>query len=393
LIWLNGGCTEIDYGYSLELSVNSTFYRIFEQDKTTAGQIVVLLKKQRRVSRRAFLSIVTQNMLSVAATLVLPAPVFAGDSMAKAIALENQSLGFADRQGLGPEMDAPDVERYYRPLHEEKLLPLSSTDEKTRETVTQILKLQFHNEGLQWLEGYQVGFTYQHYGVPDNREQTDPLLAYCQDASEFAHTKLLDMFTAQVNWQPLTHDDAVIGSSAFRGFVGRYTYYVMRAVVLNGESNSDLPYLVQARPVERAIHYIVSSETAAPKRGTLYIIPGTTSLVAPFSELLHLTFHEPSQRYAAELAEELSDDLAQERARIAGETVNEAAAIVLATEFLQKMGHGRRLSTVKAMADNLSDSYGYLPKAIEFMRRNSVQNAVDMYVDSPAKFMASIDNA
>jgi hypothetical protein len=354
----------------------------------------VLAKNQRRVSRREFLSFLTQNVLNATvAAVALPVPAFAVNAVVEATAVKKQNLGFADRFGLGPERDAPDVEQYFCALHEEQRLPQSAVSQKTLDTVEQILKLQFHDAGLHWNANYQVGFTYQHYGVPDNSEQTDPLLEYCEYASEFSHAKLRDMFNAQISWQRLTHDDAVIGAPAFHGFVGRYTYYVMRAVVLNGDSASDLPYLVQARPVERAIHFIVSGQTAAPKRGTLYIIPGTTSLVSPFSELLHLTFHEPSQRYAAELTGELSNDQAQEQARIAGETVNEAAAIVLATEFLQKMGHDRRVSTVKGMADNLSDSYGYLPKAIAFMRRNSVQNAVEMYFDSPAKFMASIENA
>jgi hypothetical protein len=317
---------------------------------------------------------------------------FAVNAFGKSQEHNHHNLDFADRHGLGPEMDAPDVERYCRPLHQEKLLSPSAVEQNTLATATQILQFQVRDAGLQWHEGYQVGFTYQHYGVPANSELTDPLLAYCEYVNDYAHANLPNMFNAQVRWQPLTQDDRVVGVPAFRGFVGRYTYYVMRAVVLNAQSADELPYLVQASPVERAIHYIESGESAAPKRGTLYIIPGTTSLVAPFSELLHLTFHEPSQRYATELRNRVGEDQAKERARIAGETVNEAAAIVLATELLQKMGHGERLSTVKFMASNLSDTYGYLPKAIAYMRHNSVQNAVDMYFDNPARFMASIEN-
>jgi hypothetical protein len=331
--------------------------------------------------------------MSATAAGLFPVVAMAVNALGKSGEHNHQSLEFADRHGLGPEMDAPDVERYCQPLHQEKLLSPTAVDQNILATATQILKFQVRDAGLQWHEDYQVGFTYQHYGVPDNSELTDPLLAYCEYVNDYAHAKLPHMFNAKVHWQPLTHDDAVGGVPAFRGFVGRYTYYVVRAVVLNPHSGGELPYLVQASPVERAIHYIESGESAAPKRGTLYIIPGTTSLVAPFSELLHLTFHEPSQRYATELTSSLGEVQAKERARIAGETVNEAAAIVLASEFLQKMGHSERLPTVKFMTDNLSDTYGYLPKAIAYMRRNSVQDAVDMYFDNPARFMASIENA
>ncbi len=354
----------------------------------------MLSKAKHRVSRRDFLSFVTFNAAKVVvATAVLPAPVFAV-SQALQANTKNPHLGFADRDGLGPDMDAPDVERLYCPLHEEKLLPESTVDQKIRRAVKEVLKSEFQNANLDWHENYEVGFTYQHYGVPDDNDQTDPLLKYCNDADEFSRTRLKDIFDAEVTWDRLTHDQSIVGLPAFHGFVGRYTYYVTRAVVL-GEGSTDLPYLVQSWPVERAIHFIVTgnSEVAIPKRGTLYVIPGTTSLVAPFSELLHLTFHEPSQRYAAELSGTLKHDQAQEQARVVGETVNEAAAILLATEFIQKLGCGERLPTINFMANDLSDTYGHLPKAIAFMKRTSVQSAVDIFLDSPAAFLAQINNS
>lgn len=330
--------------------------------------------------------------MSATAVVLWPGMAFAVNAFGKSEAHHRQNLDFADRHGLGPEMDAPDVEQYCQPLHQEKLLSPLAMDQNTLATATQILEFQVRDAGLKWHEDYQVGFTYQHYGVPANSEIVDPMLAYCEYVYDYARARLPHLVNTQVHWEPLTHEDAVVGVPAFRGFVGRYTYYVVRALVLNAQSGSELPYLVQASPVERAIHYIESGESAAPKRGTLYIIPGTTSLVAPFSELLHLTFHEPSQRYATELTKTVGENQAKEQARIAGETVNEAVAIVLATEFLQKMGHGERLPTVKFMTANLSDTYGYLPKAISYMRRYSLQNAVDLYLDDPARFMASIGN-
>ena len=352
----------------------------------------MLPKAKHQISRRDFLSFVTLNAVAAAA---LPVPVFAISQIAAQANRKNSLLNFVDRDGLGPDMDAPDVERLCSPLHEEKLLPKSSVDEKTRLAVKEVLQIEFQNASLDWHDDYQVGFTYQHYGVPDDHEQTTPLLKYCNDAGEFSRTKLKDMFNAEVTWNRLTHEQTIVGLPSFHGFVGRYTYYVTRAVVLGAEDSSDLPYLVQSWPVERAIHYIVAANTAVskPKRGTLYVIPGTTSLVAPFSELLHLTFHEPSQRYAEELSNTLNEDQAQEQARVAGETVNEAAAIMLASEFIQELGCGDRLPTINFMAKDLSDTYGYLPKAITFMKQTSVQSAVDIFLDSPANFLAKINNS
>ncbi|WP_455210856.1 hypothetical protein [Kaarinaea lacus] len=356
----------------------------------------MLPKTKHRVSRREFLSFVTLNAATaVVVATAIPAPVFAISQLETQGKTKNPLLGFADRSGLGPDLDAPDVERLCCPLHEEKLLSASSVDQKTRKAVEEVLKIEFQNANLSWHDHYKVGFTYQHYGAPDDSKQTEPLLKFCNDADEFVRTKLKDMFEAEVTWDVLTHASSIVGLPAFHGFVGRYTYYVTRAVVLGGEVSDDLPYLVQSWPVERAIHYIVAgnSEVTKPKRGTLYIIPGTTSLVAPFSELLHLTFHEPSQRYAAELSHTLKEEQAQEQARIAGETVNEAAAIMLATEYIQKLGCGERVATIDFMANDLSDTYGNLHKAINFMKRTSVQSAVNIFLDSPADFLAKIDNS
>gem|GEM_PF-1793073 len=353
-------------------------------------------KVRHRLSRRDFLSFVTLNAATVAvAASVLPTPAFAISQMPAQANTKIPPLGFADRDGLGPDMDAPDVERLCCPLHEEKWLPASSVDQKTRQAVKKVLKIEFQNANLDWFDQYEVGFTYQHYGVPDDSEETGPLLNYCNAADEFSRKKLKDMFDAEVTWDRLTHEQSIVGLPAFHGFVGRYTYYVTRAVILGAEAGLDLPYLVQSWPVERAIHYIVAEndEVAHPKRGTLYIIPGTTSLVAPFSELLHLTFHEPSQRYAAELLNTLKEDEAQEQARIAGETVNEAAAIMLATEFIHKLGCNERLASINFMENDLSDTYDYLPKAIAFMKRTSVQSAVNIFLESPANFLAKINNS
>jgi len=44
------------------------------------------------------------------------------------------------------------------------------------------------------------------------------------------------------------------------------------------------------------------------------------------------------------------------------------------------------------MANDLSDTYGYLPKAIAFMKRTSVQSAVNLYLDNPADFLTIISN-
>ncbi|WP_455203414.1 hypothetical protein [Kaarinaea lacus] len=338
-------------------------------------------------SRREFLSLLA--LQSVAAA-VYPTSALAINSLVKVTA--KPTLAFVDRQGLGPDLDAPDVESLCCALHTEKILPASASTKKERQGLEAAMKQLFQQEGLPWKDYYQVGLTAQHYGVADETAHADELLKYCNDVQDFVYAHLSDLLDVNVKWRPLEDhaDYASIAHGQFQGFVGRYTYYVMRAVVLNAEDGDDLPYLVRAWPMERAIHYIVEDQQLVPDGGTLYIIPGATSLVAPFSELLHLTFHQPSQRYAQTLSQSVSQDQALQVARVAGETVNEAAAIVLASKYLQKLGRSDRIATVNYMTNSLSESYPLLPKAITFMQQQGVQKAVDLYHHDPGKFLSQI---
>jgi hypothetical protein len=113
-------------------------------------------------------------------------------------------------------------------------------------------------------------------------------------------------------------------------------------------------------------------------------------LVAPFSELLHVTLHAPSQRYAAELANEVSPLEAQKLARIAGETTNEAAATLMATEYLNSQGCSDRVTSIESVAKSMAKQYTRLPQSINFMTRVGVQEALKIYQDSPAEFMRRI---
>jgi hypothetical protein len=203
------------------------------------------------------------------------------------------------------------------------------------------------------------------------------------------YNRLANLLDANVDWQRLFHGGPHTDRNAtgFRGFIGRYTYYVLRASVSNDESNIDLPYLVRAWPVERAINHIVAGANYSPTKGMIFIIPGLTSLMAPFSELMHLTLHASSRRHADELARTMPKEAALEHARVAGETANEAAASLLAAEFLRTQRCAEKLPAIDLVAQSLASQYPVLPRAIAYMKRYGLQQALNMYQDSPSEFM------
>ncbi|WP_455208013.1 hypothetical protein [Kaarinaea lacus] len=303
-------------------------------------------------------------------------------------------LGFVDREGLGPRVDAPVVQNYFVPLHEEQSITAQVYEPEEIAVIKSVLKSEFESEGYEWNDAYEIKFSYQHYGVPDDSEHGAHLLQYCERVHEFLYSRLSGLFDVDMRWQmlPSDHYEDPEQGQGFQGNVGRYTYYLLRAYV-DDAGLDDLPSLINSQSLERAIHYIVGGEFSLPKKASLYIIPGQTSLVAPFSELLHLTFHAPSQNYAIELGKTLPEQQAHQYAVDAGETINEATAILLAKEYISKYGASERITTIDAMANNLNGRFNQLHGAINFIKRNGVQKSLDIYLENPGRFMQQIARA
>jgi hypothetical protein len=304
---------------------------------------------------------------------------------------------FADQEGMGPYINAPVIEQQCCALHREETLPQIGTGSRQYRELASILKGEFIKAELDWDDSRPIEFTYQHYGVPNETFHVDALLAYCRQANEFLYNRLNNLLMVDVNWRRLTHSDVHRQGryKGFHGFIGRYTYYVMRVGVRNEKTagsppNGDQPHLVSAWPLERAINHIVDKSGHEPKSGMIYIIPGTTSLVAPFSELTHLSLHAASQRYADTLSTRLPREEALNYAREAGETANEAAATLIATEFLRSCNCHERLPAIASVAHSMAAKYPYLPNAMAYMRRHGIQQAINLYQDDPAAFMNRI---
>ncbi|HEY5604571.1 MAG TPA: hypothetical protein VIM41_15825 [Gammaproteobacteria bacterium] len=74
----------------------------------------------------------------------------------------------------------------------------------------------------------------------------------------------------------------------------------------------------------------------------------------------------------------------------AGETVNEATAILPAKEFINKYGASERLAAVDAMADSLNHRFSHLHGAIAYIKRNGLQKSLDIYLENPHRFMQQL---
>jgi len=156
------------------------------------------------------------------------------------------------------------------------------------------------------------------------------------------------------------------------------------------EGERILPGIVNIMPVERAINYIVDDDNHNPIGSTIFLIHGRTSLISPFSELIHLSTHQPTLRLTEELTEFPEAGDAQMVGREYGESITEAAGSLLAMSFLQKYGRPDEKNVVRAVSQNISNQYPLVRNVMVYMNQKSVQQVFNDYSENPRKVIKAI---
>jgi hypothetical protein len=204
-------------------------------------------------------------------------------------------------------------------------------------------------------------------------------------AQDYLYSNIPGLMEIYFDWSLLTKRQtrSFIDTKGFKGLVGKHTYLVYRINGVNEEGTQLLPGLVNVIPVERAINYIVDDDYHKPIGSTIFVIHGPTSLISPFTEIIHLTTHQPTLRLTGELKTPLGEDDAQRIGRVYGETITEAAGSLLALSFLQKYGNTEEKNTVRAVSQNISNQFPLVQAAMAYMNHNGVQQVLGAYSENP----------
>ncbi len=343
--------------------------------------------KPEKLSRRWFLSCLVRGAV---ATSFIPITGFGnavGDHN-----LDYDRFSFADQDGVGSNPGAEIFNNQYFPLHQEKPLPLYMLDNNDYRDTISLLKNMYAREGKQWKESSKVLWTFQHYGVSDLSSHSDKLLKYCLSVQDYIYSIVPGVFKEGVTWDFLKKGNIIssVNNIGFRGFVGKNTYLVYRVNIADEEGFIMEPGIVNVMPVDRAIHFIRSNSFNVPTSSTIYVIHGATSLVAPFSEQVHLVTNEPSLSYTDKLLASLNREDAHRLGRIYGETITEAAGITLALDYMRKYGSAERLNAISNNLRNLSTRFPLMHNAIDYMRQQGVQRALSNYIENPDQLIKKI---
>lgn len=326
-------------------------------------------------TRRCFLS-----YLSASAADVFFMPKF---GLANDIASDKNWLSFCHQTATGPWIDETTLIREHTALHKETKLPVKNIEKSSYTDAVSVLKKMLADRGVRWKNSYRTIWAYQHFGVADRSIHSERLLSYAKAAQDYLYNSVAGLSGDIPSWDFLpTMPGTNIETNGFRGFVGKHSYLVYWISAMDEGGTLIQPGMLNIMPVERAINYIVENKNDKPTGCTIFLIHGATSLISPFSELIHLTTHQPTLRYANELTAFLGEGDAQMVGRIYGESVTEAAGIILAQEFLKKYRRTDELSIVEEVSRNMI-RYPLLKAAIAYMKKKSVQYVLNSFSENP----------
>ncbi len=341
----------------------------------------------KKLTRRKFLSYLLTSTAAVSLT-----PKYAFGNIFQEDTPESIGFSFSSQNGVGPWLDESTLMQQCSALHRETFLSATWIKQSDYQKTVSLLEKVLADEGIRWNKSNQVVWTFQHYGVHDLSIHSKRLLSYSKMAQDYLYSNIPGLMEIYFDWSLLTKQQtrSFIDTKGFKGLVGKHTYLVYRINGVNEEGTQLLPGSVNVIPVERAINYIVDDDYHKPIGSTIFVIHGPTSLISPFTEIIHLTTHQPTLRLTGELKTPLGEDDAQRIGRVYGETITEAAGSLLALSFLQKYGNTEEKNTVRAVSQNISNQFPLVQAAMAYMNHNGVQQVLGAYSENPEGIVKEI---
>jgi hypothetical protein len=214
------------------------------------------------------------------------------------------------------------------------------------------------------------------YAVPEDFF-SGQLKEYCESAQKFLNSRIKGI-NSQVEWiAPKKGDD--LGNLVRKGIVCDSRMICIEAKIMNP---SDRKLLFESKYGEVRKGGCVSSNVDN-NTSYLFVSTGHSAIMSPFSEMIAMaTTEKIRNRSTQNLAE----------ATIINEALHDGISTVLSSEFarIKKIPRAQEMIE-KNLKDNISLSlYAYLPKSIAWIQRNGVQNAYDLYMRDPQKYLDAI---
>ncbi len=289
----------------------------------------------------------------------------------------NGSWKEADVQGMVPlreEWGLPNDTEEFKRLQEEAKLELSR---------------QLAIRGFDLRGNYAADVKTQFYGIPEHPETAEQMIGYSKDAISFLYSRLKGLQKHSLNWVVLKNNGNFAHNDTGNAYVGSKRFEVQRVYVTN-TGNSKQSFKLE-RGEERCgscMDFQADFESELIKKWYVFFGSGLAMMSAPFSEIIPLTTIKSTLHY--------SKQAGLDNAICADEAVHESLSYFLTMEFAAQQGipkAGKMLDEATSIMISNNKRYVHLNKAINWVRRHGIQNALDLYMESPKRFMDAIQKS
>ena len=228
--------------------------------------------------------------------------------------------------------------------------------------------------------------------VPLDTRHVGNMLDYCRTAEEFLHDNIEGLLQDRVVWTHVETRGNYETGLHQKGLLCEKQVQIIRIKIKHTSGYSQETGSVG---IVKGSSARVSSVPGGFDLGEWNLLLGRDELIinAPFSEIVPLSAYRAKNNYMLQLLREGSD--AYDEADKSLEAMSEGISHVLAKKLITELGIPNGLETIERTNTETNNaqnnqSYLYVPQAIAWVERNGVQEAFDLYMESPAKFMETI---
>lgn len=238
-----------------------------------------------------------------------------------------------------------------------------------------------HGKTLGWKE-LEATLSRQTYALPESDSIREQHFSYVTKAKEFLYEQIKGLVPINLELVPVKPRDDFSASSQKATYLVSQFYDLWRATVKNKETGEKFVKHLAYNGNGALSRFIEQNGNFIPE--LVVLTQGTDALNSPFSEFLPICTAAADQRYERSVGEEQMTQ--------ATEAFSESIAHLLAKQLAKELNipKGEKIVDEALKTYTTDDRYKYVPTAINWVRKNGIQNAFDLYMDDPGKFMESI---
>ena len=249
--------------------------------------------------------------------------------------------------------------------------------------------LRSHN----FLQGdfYQAFATKQEYGSLLEGPFNEEFLTFCRNAISFATDELEILEDIPINWTPLKKKSDYTGDDNLRGFVGTGFYFLYRIHLRDRRSDRDCFVIDISNPLynEGGFCYLRESHSIDSPDFHIFIPYSEDALVTIYSEYLPIITSIHYKNQDPVLKEAITEGLAY---HLANKFCDEYQ-VPNGKQFVELTNQGmmRAGSTGATPIETGIQPYEAVPNAINWIGKNGLREAWELYLGNPDEFMGRIN--